>query len=63
MLHNASEPEEERSWYYYLTEISFRRIMDRAMVTLGRRGVRSWLDNVEGNIKVCEDLDGQIDVW
>lgn len=30
-------PEEEKSWFYYLAEISYRRMMNRAMAVMARK--------------------------
>ncbi|KAI1385482.1 vegetative cell wall protein gp1 [Hypoxylon trugodes] len=57
------EPEEERSWFYYLAEISYRRMMNRAFVILRRNGEESWIGDIKGTIQHCEDLDEQIKVW
>ncbi|KAI1409253.1 vegetative cell wall protein gp1 [Hypoxylon sp. FL1857] len=54
------EPEEERSWFYYLAEISYRRVMNRAMVILRRNGEEGWIRDIEGTMKHCEDLDEHI---
>ncbi|KAI0886968.1 vegetative cell wall protein gp1 [Annulohypoxylon maeteangense] len=57
------EPEEERSWFYYLSEISYRRILSRAFVILRRDGEEGWIRHIEQTIKQCEDLDDQIKAW
>lgn len=57
------EPEEERSWFYYLSEISYRRMLSRAFITLRRNGEEGWIRDIEQTIKQCEDLDEQIKAW
>ncbi|KAH8891500.1 vegetative cell wall protein gp1 [Thozetella sp. PMI_491] len=57
------EPEEERSWFYYLAEISYRRIMNRAIATMSRDGEAGWIRDVGPMIGHCEDFDEQIEVW
>ncbi|KAL1856884.1 hypothetical protein VTK73DRAFT_8216 [Phialemonium thermophilum] len=39
-------PEEERSWLFYLAEISARKIMDRILGGLYGRGESPWLGNI-----------------
>ncbi|OTB17820.1 hypothetical protein K445DRAFT_263021 [Daldinia sp. EC12] len=56
-------PEEERSWFYYLAEISYRRMMNRAVVTLRRNGENDWIRDIESILKRSDDLDEQIKVW
>lgn len=57
------EPEEERSWFYYLAEISYRRMMNRTIVIMRRNGEEGWIRDIEGIMKQCEDLDEQIKIW
>ncbi|KAI2462978.1 vegetative cell wall protein gp1 [Annulohypoxylon bovei var. microspora] len=57
------EPEEERSWFYYLSEISYRRMLSRAFVILRRNGEEGWIRDIERTMKQCEDLDEQIKAW
>ncbi|KAI1451721.1 vegetative cell wall protein gp1 [Annulohypoxylon moriforme] len=57
------EAEEERGWFYYLSEISYRRILSRAFVILRRDSEEGWVRNIEQTIKQCEDLDEQIKAW
>ncbi|KAH8675204.1 hypothetical protein BGZ61DRAFT_360721 [Ilyonectria robusta] len=57
------DPEEERSWFYYLAEISFRRMMNRAFTALGRNGEVGWIQDFHENLKQYAALKDQIDVW
>lgn len=57
------DPEEERSWFYYLAEISFRRMMNRAFTALGRNGEVGWIHDFQENLKQFAALKDQIDVW
>ncbi|KAL2687617.1 hypothetical protein Neosp_005179 [[Neocosmospora] mangrovei] len=56
-------PEEEKSWFYYLAEISYRRMMNRALAVMARDGERGWIDNIGDTIKQCKDFNEQIDIW
>ncbi|VTT55487.1 unnamed protein product [Fusarium fujikuroi] len=38
-------PEEEKSWFYYLAEISYRRMMNRAMAVMARSGEQIHANN------------------
>lgn len=40
-------PEEERSWLYYLAEISLRKIMNRVLDGLYSRGEQYWLGDID----------------
>ncbi|KAF4442232.1 vegetative cell wall protein gp1 [Fusarium austroafricanum] len=55
--------EEEKSWFYYLAEISYRRIMNRAMATMARDGARGWVSNIREAMEQCKDFNEQIDIW
>lgn len=57
------EVEVERSWFYYLAEISFRKMMNRAISTLCRGGELSWVNNIHENIKQCEAFENDINLW
>ncbi|KAK6953081.1 hypothetical protein Daesc_005381 [Daldinia eschscholtzii] len=57
------EPEEERSWFYYLAEISYRRMMNRAVVILRRNGENDWIRDIASTLKRSDDLDEQIKEW
>ncbi|KAI8672282.1 Zn(2)-C6 fungal-type domain-containing protein [Fusarium sp. Ph1] len=56
-------PEEEKSWFYYLAEISYRRMMNRVLAVMARDGERGWIDNIGDTIKQCKDFSEQIDIW
>ncbi|CAH0058243.1 unnamed protein product [Clonostachys solani] len=56
-------PEEEKSWFYYLAEISYRRIMNRAMAVMGHDGEEGWVRNISSRIKPCKTFSDQIDLW
>ncbi|RAO71707.1 uncharacterized protein BHQ10_007719 [Talaromyces amestolkiae] len=55
--------EEERSWFYYLAEISFRRMMNRAFASLGAEGEGSWINKFEQILVRHHALEEQIDLW
>lgn len=56
-------PEEEKSWFYYLAEISYRRILNRAMAVMGHEGEEGWTRNISSRIKQCKTFNDQIDLW
>jgi hypothetical protein len=58
-----SELEEERSWFYYLAEIAYRRMMDRALAIIGRSREQGWILNIDETFKQCESFNEQINVW
>lgn len=62
-LQQNIQPEEERSWLYYLAEISFRRLMDRAIAVLGCDGEQGWITNVRANLRHCEVFEDEISIW
>jgi hypothetical protein len=53
----------ERSWAFYLAEISIRRTITDTIFTLYRRGERYWLNHVESLVRQCEDSEEQIQLW
>jgi hypothetical protein len=57
------QPEEERSWLYYLAEISYRRILNRAITTFGSDGCAGWITNIRANIKNCEAFEDEMNIW
>ena len=61
--HHDIKPEEERSWFYYLAEISFRRMMDRAIAVLARDGERGWISNIRENLEHHKAFQEEINIW
>ncbi|CAI4212826.1 unnamed protein product [Parascedosporium putredinis] len=59
----AIEPEEEKSWFYYLAEVSFRKMMNRAIATMGASGEQGWISNVHENLTHYKALDEEINIW
>lgn len=57
------EHEEERSWFYYLAEISFRRIMNRAYVVMGEKQDTDWIKNIQQLIYHQKTLEEEIKLW
>ncbi|KAH6892564.1 vegetative cell wall protein gp1 [Thelonectria olida] len=55
--------DEERSWFYYLAEISFRRMMNRAFAVLGGKGEAGWIQDIQENLQHCRSFNEQLDVW
>ncbi|KAF5687273.1 oleate-activated transcription factor 1 [Fusarium circinatum] len=56
-------PEEEKSWFYYLAEISYRRMMNRAMAVMARSGEQGWSNNISEAMEHCKEFNEQIDLW
>ncbi|KAF6836705.1 vegetative cell wall protein gp1 [Colletotrichum plurivorum] len=63
ILEDDIQPEEEKSWFYYLAEISSRRMINRAIAVMGYHGEQAWIRNVAKVVEKCEDFDQQINVW
>lgn len=63
ILEDDIVPEEEKSWFYYLAEISYRRMMNRAMAVMARSGEQSWSDNICEAMEHCKEFNEQIDLW
>ncbi|OIW31477.1 hypothetical protein CONLIGDRAFT_659864 [Coniochaeta ligniaria NRRL 30616] len=57
------QPEEERSWLYYLAEISYRRILNRAITTFGSDGYAGWIANIGANLKHREAFEDEMNIW
>ncbi|KAF5966216.1 oleate-activated transcription factor 1 [Fusarium bulbicola] len=55
--------EEEKSWFYYLAEISYRRMMNRAMAVMARSGEQGWSNNIYEAMEHCKEFNEQIDLW
>ncbi|TDZ37523.1 hypothetical protein CTRI78_v011109 [Colletotrichum trifolii] len=63
ILEDDIQPEEETSWFYYLAEISSRRMLNRAISIMGYHGEQAWIRNVAKVVEKCKDIDQQINVW
>ncbi|KAJ4263517.1 hypothetical protein NW762_006336 [Fusarium torreyae] len=63
VLEDEIIPEEEKSWFYYLAEISYRRIMNRAMAVMARNVEQGWAHNIRDTMEQCRDFNEQIDIW
>ncbi|KAF4919665.1 1-aminocyclopropane-1-carboxylate oxidase [Colletotrichum viniferum] len=63
ILEDDIQPEEEKSWFYYLAEISSRRMINRAISIMGYHGEEAWIRNIAKVIEKYEDFDQQINVW
>lgn len=57
------QPEEERSWLYYFAEISYRRILNRAITTFGSDGYVGWIANIRANLKHREAFEDEMNIW
>jgi hypothetical protein len=59
---NAAE--QEQSWFYYLTEITLRRIGNRIVDTLYANDYRLWREtSLPSMVKAAEDFIGQLQTW
>lgn len=54
---------EERSWAFYLAEISIRRTISDTIATLYRKGEQYWLTHVQTLVRQCEECQSQIQLW
>ncbi|KAH7381168.1 vegetative cell wall protein gp1 [Phaeosphaeria sp. MPI-PUGE-AT-0046c] len=60
------DPDHQRGWLYYLSEISHRRMINRAITTMSPPDVdqaEGWVKNIWANIQHVKDLEHQIDTW
>ena len=53
---------EEKSWYYYLTEVALRRIGNRILNTFYRQDHTNWL-HITPLIPIAKEFEEQILVW
>lgn len=62
-----NEPKEdldaERSWYYYLSEISILRSYTRMFRELHSRGEAWWVENISSVIKLVQEIETEINLW
>ncbi|KAI9148950.1 ABC-transporter-regulating transcription factor [Paramyrothecium foliicola] len=54
---------EQKSWAYYLAEISLRRTIDTTIHSIYSRGEQSWLSNPSALVRQCQEHEQQISVW
>lgn len=60
----VSQPKQEQIWYYYLTEITLRRIANRVLNTLYSTDLTSWTDDViPFMVKAAEEFELQLKEW
>ena len=60
----AFQRAEEQSWFYYLTEIALRRILNRVLHYFYREDNDSWLRmNMYEMVSTAEDLEVQLESW
>ncbi|EKG10306.1 hypothetical protein MPH_12586 [Macrophomina phaseolina MS6] len=54
----------EKSWFYYLAEISSRRISNRILNAFYKHDNKSWLSaNVESMVRMGHELESQVEQW
>ena len=57
------QPEEERSWLYYLAEISLRKLMNRILEGLYSDGEGYWLTNVTSLLSQHAVFYEELTLW
>ena len=58
------QQEQEQSWYYYLSEIALRRIVNRVLNAFYRDDYQSWLNmEVPSMVKIGEDFMQLLEQW
>ncbi|KFY47065.1 hypothetical protein V494_00199 [Pseudogymnoascus sp. VKM F-4513 (FW-928)] len=63
LMHDTDKDlDEERSWYYYLTEVALRRISNRILSTFYRQDHTNW-KNIAPLIPIAKEFESQILVW
>ncbi|RYP91458.1 hypothetical protein DL770_002397 [Monosporascus sp. CRB-9-2] len=55
--------DENRSWLFYLAEISLRRTIDDTLWLLYNRGEEHWINNVDLLVRQYAETDKQINLW
>lgn len=55
--------EKERSWFFYLAEISVRRTMMDTVETLYHGGERAWTSNLPGLLRKHDECQEKISIW
>ncbi|KFY47771.1 hypothetical protein V496_10463 [Pseudogymnoascus sp. VKM F-4515 (FW-2607)] len=62
-MHDSDKDQnEEKSWYYYLTEVALRRISNRILSTFYRQDHTNWND-ILPLIPIAKEFESQILVW
>lgn len=56
-------PDNEKGWFYYLAEISCRRMMNRVYAVMGCGGEHGWVKDIEVMFTHYETFKEQINVW
>jgi hypothetical protein len=58
--------EEQRGWFYYLAEISHRRMMNRAVIVMTSHDTeqrQGWIENIALNLQTLGAMNDEIDAW
>ncbi|KAF2658597.1 hypothetical protein K491DRAFT_592537 [Lophiostoma macrostomum CBS 122681] len=66
VLADETNLDEQRSWFYYLAEISSRRMMNRAIMVMTSRDKEpneGWINDILANFRHVNDMNDQIDIW
>lgn len=55
--------QEERSWFFYLAEISLRRTINDTLWLLYRKGEQYWMTHIDSLEEQYEETERQISLW
>ncbi|ROW08387.1 hypothetical protein VMCG_03099 [Cytospora schulzeri] len=61
--HDGDLTDQERSWYFYMAEISVWRMINGTSWLLYRKGEAHWLKDIDDVLRHCEDSQTQISMW
>lgn len=61
VLDDDMGPDEEKSWFYYLAEISSSKIINYAVAAIGLKDEQDWIRNIAKAEEDCEDFERQIE--
>ncbi|KAH7013968.1 hypothetical protein EDB80DRAFT_680965 [Ilyonectria destructans] len=61
VLDDDMGPDEEKSWFYYLAEISSSKIINYAVAAIGSKDEQDWIRNIAKAEEDCEDFERQIE--
>lgn len=54
----------QQSWYYYLSDIAYRRISNRTITALYNKPKEAWLSTpIQQLLTIAEELDAQVTQW
>jgi hypothetical protein len=57
-------PNQDQSWYYYLSEIALRRIANRVLNTFYKEDMNSWFSmHIPSMVTIANDFEIQLTQW